>query len=96
MATWAVQVKECKIFFHQSLLTGWLAGWLTNYLAVGIVNLVSNLIRPSRVKPWNEVGTSYHEWSDAHEGKTLCMFNRSTSTSVREGPQSFGVRGFNY
>ena len=38
-------------------------------LAIGIVNLVTNFIGPSRVEPWNEVETSCHEWSDAHEGQ---------------------------
>ena len=38
------------------------------------------------------------KWSDAHEGKgkTVCMSNRSTSTSVSEGPQSSGARGLTY
>ena len=63
--TWPCQVKECKIILEQSLLTGW--------LAIGIVNLLPNFIKPSRIEPWNEVETSGYEWSYAYEGKTVFM-----------------------
>ena len=68
------------------------ANWLASWLAIGIVNRTSNLLKPSRAEPWNEVDTSCYEWLDAHEGKTVCMSNRSMSTSVSEDPQSFGAR----
>ena len=41
----------------------------------------------------NLVEICCHEWSDAHQGETVCMSNRSTSASVSEGPQSFSARG---
>ena len=34
-----------------------------NWLAIQIVNLVSNFVNPRRAGPWNEVETSCHEWS---------------------------------
>ena len=52
-------------------------GWL----AIGIVNLVSNIIKPSWVEFWNKVETSCHEWSDAHEGEYQ-MHQRNRSDFV--------------
>ena len=49
------QVKECKIILEQSLLTGWLAGW--------VVNLVSNFLNPRQAEPCNEVDNFCHERS---------------------------------
>ena len=49
------QVKESKIILDQSLPTGWLAMW--------IVNLVSNIHNKRWAEPWNEVQTSCHKWS---------------------------------
>ena len=90
-ATWAVSSQGMQDHFGAKS-----GNWLAGQLTIGIVNLVSNFIRPSWVEPWNEVETACHEWSDAHEGKTVCMSDRSTSTSVSEGPQSFGARGLTY
>ena len=50
------------------------ADWLASWLAIGIVNLVSNFIKPSQEGPWNDVRTSCHEWSDAHEAKTVYTY----------------------
>ena len=83
-------MKEYKIILDQSLLTGW--------LAIGIVNLVSNFIKPSWVGPWNEVGeggASSLQWSDTHEGKNR-VHVESTSTSVSEGPEKFAARELTY
>ena len=90
-ATWVLSSQGMQDHFGAKF-----ANWLPGWLAIGIINLVSNFIRPSRVAPWNEVETFCHEWSDAHKGKTVCMSNRSTSMSVSEGPQSFGAKELTY
>ena len=78
------QVKEGKIILEQSLLAGWLAIW--------IVNLVSNFLGPCRTEPWNEFETSCHKWSDAHEGSRVHV----ESMRVGQGLQTFGARGLTY
>ena len=74
------KVKKCKIILEQSLLTGWVAGYL-------------NCQPPFQFR---QDFQTLLEWSDAHEGKTVCMSNRSTSTSVSDGPQSCGARELTY
>ena len=86
-ATWAMSSQAMQDHFGTKS---------ANWLAIGVANIVSNFIRPSWVEPWNEVETSCHEWSDAHEGNTMCMSNRSTSTSVSDGPQSFSAKELTY
>ena len=59
------QVKECKIFWSKV----WLAGWL----AIGIVNLVSDFLKPSRAARLRLPVTSGQMHT---KEKTLCMSNR--------------------
>ena len=89
MATWTVSSHRMQHHFGAKS---------ANWLAIGIDNHVSNFIGPSPVEPWNEVETSWHERSDAHEGKAVYTSNRSKSMSmiVSEGPQRFGGKGLNY
>ena len=58
---------QCNQLPPQLALKLSLVGLLTSWLVIGIINLVSNFIRLSRVELWNEVETSCHKSSDAHE-----------------------------
>ena len=69
----------------------WLAGWL----GIGIVNLVSNFIKPGRVEPWNEVENFMSRVVRCTQRKNH-VHVESMSTSVSQGSQSFGVRGLTY
>ena len=68
---WPCQVKKWKIILEQSLLTGWLASWLSELSTSFPIS--SSQAKPSRVEPWNDVEITFrHKWSDAQERFQFC------------------------
>ena len=81
MATWAVSSEVVQDHFGAKS---------ANWLAVRTVDLVSNFINSSRVEPWNEAENFLSRVVRCTQRKNHVDVE-STSTSVSQGPQSFGV-----
>ena len=68
------------------------ANWLP---AIGIVSLISNFIKPSRVEPWNEVENFLSRVVRCTPRKKR-VHVESMNMSVSQDPQSSGARGLTY
>ena len=80
---------------EQSLLTGWVAGYQNFQPRIGIVNLVFQFHQAKS-------GRTLKRGLDFLSGMVRCSQRKnsvhveSTSTSLSEGPQSFGARELTY
>ena len=84
-----LQVKECKIILEQSLLTGWLTGWL----ASGMNCQPRFQFYQSRLSRTLERGCDFRSGQmRTKQEPCLCRIDEYVS----EGPQTFRARELTY